>query len=1173
MASNSTSSPAPAQTFAFITHSPATLPNNLPPDVDDAKLARRRRRRTSIKDQAILEAEYAKNDRPDKPTRREIADRIGLEEKQVQIWFQNRRQTNRRKSKPLRAHEMLPRNGGRCLDLSSDPFISSPYNPKTDAAEIPSPSSRASSPCPAVEPVVKTEIDVQQPRDTEVHMSDATEPDVNIAVSVTASVSSSIEQPDIARKTSPIHFLLNPAAETPNTSFQSQSTIADEAEFSQPTSLVKTAESQSHIHTHSPTPLPAYANPRRTGLIADTTPKLLKRSSSQVRLSMSFDGKATVVLEDEEEAVASPHSSQTSASTLVDSQSSFHEHACTPPKRRTVDAKIWESCCDSQSSMPAEPVKEDSPRKALKAIRARGVVAAAKAAADARKQRATTTDTATKKKVLGPKSTNGTVPSAATATPGAKKSKVQRVSPTKKDKPRKVVTATHKGPKKATPSPPLSAVKSHNRSPFRGLEKTLNGNGGNGKDKPGFTIYQSSDEGDSEKENWDPTSKNRRSRVPQQPSWRSKTGRNILGDLAGERVPQPNELEVIENLMSLRDGLWPRDPSLLRSSLRRRAHRYRRRRTYVQSRVPSTGQKDGTGTMRLIGPPVPQRRSFARCLPPYLLALCSLFSTASPPPPSSSHSSSSSSSCASSSPLFAGPGGTSRSLHAASNANTNPPTAAPRRRHHHRPSRPSRRLLAKLAASAERRKALVDGCGGVGGSSLKLGRRCNSSLASITGLTQELIRITAFRPSSLTAVASIPLGMAPPAADHLVVLVHGLWGNPSHMEYIASTMRSRYDDSRVIVHVAARNSGNYTYDGIELGGERLAHEIEELLDDLADRGVVIRKFSIAGYSLGGLVSRYVVGLLYAKGLFDKITPVNFTTFASPHLGVRTPKLGFHNHIWNVIGARTLSASGRQLFTIDRFRDTKRPLLAVLADKELVFWKALARFKNRVLYANIINDRSTTFFTSGISRSDPYADLDMVDYKYLPGYGNVLIDDDAGVKLRPPVEEEHSSSKAVEKSGGRTIRDFIRDLPFVALYALMVPVGFCFFLVNAGIQTYSSAKRIRLHGPAKYHVPLIRNEVQEAVDSVIDSINQAQVPDHLPADVEENAAGGNDGISEAKVQMAEAAAAATAANMPEFPTLALAPHHHAAIIVRNPANEAFSEGKMVIKHWLDEQFEV
>ncbi|KAK6530102.1 hypothetical protein TWF694_003474 [Orbilia ellipsospora] len=509
-------------------------------------------------------------------------------------------------------------------------------------------------------------------------------------------------------------------------------------------------------------------------------------------------------------------------------------------------------------------------------------------------------------------------------------------------------------------------------------------------------------------------------------------------------------------------------------------------------------------------------------------------------------------------------------------------------------------------------------------------RRYASSLSSVTGLTQELIRITAFRHSSGTAARAVdfPMGAPTPTADHLVVLVHGLWGNPSHMEYMAETLRQRYDDSRLIVHVAAKNSGNYTYDGIELGGERLAGEIEELLDELAERGVRIKKFSIVGYSLGGLVSRYVVGVLHSKGIFDKITPVNFTTFASPHLGVRTPKLGFHNHIWNVIGARTLSASGRQLFTIDHFRDTKRPLLAVLADKELPFWKALNGFKNKVLYANIINDRSTNFFTSGISSSDPFADLETVEYKYLPGYNNVLIDAEAGVQLKSPpslfnVDSDDNNDDGlnnssgndgarrgvgVEKSSSRTFRDFLHDLPFIALYAVLVPVGFCFFLVNAGVQTYSSSKRIRLHArELRYNIPLtaaaIVDGVQERVDEVLEGINAAQTADNLPtsassastfattAEAEEGSSG--NAQKGEKMRLED-----TMEDMPEFPKLALAPyqfdmidnldqlgfkkfpvhihkvkHSHAAIIVRNPKNEGFSEGKIVIKHWLDEQFEV
>lgn len=147
------------------------------------------------------------------------------------------------------------------------------------------------------------------------------------------------------------------------------------------------------------------------------------------------------------------------------------------------------------------------------------------------------------------------------------------------------------------------------------------------------------------------------------------------------------------------------------------------------------------------------------------------------------------------------------------------------------------------------------------------------------------------------------------------MIAYRLWGNPNHLSYLATTLREKYADDRLHILVAKRNAGSFTYDGIELGGERVAQEVEDKLDELRTGGDDIRKFSIVGYSLGGLVARYAIGLLYAKGFFDKIKPVNFTTFASPHLGVRTPLLGIPGRLWNVLGARTLSTSGRQLFTV------------------------------------------------------------------------------------------------------------------------------------------------------------------------------------------------------------------------------------------------------------------
>ncbi|KAI9716849.1 MAG: hypothetical protein M1828_007510 [Chrysothrix sp. TS-e1954] len=55
----------------------------------------------SPEDQAILEQEYRKDSKPDKAARLRIVKLVALGEKEVQIWFQNRRQTHRRKSQPL----------------------------------------------------------------------------------------------------------------------------------------------------------------------------------------------------------------------------------------------------------------------------------------------------------------------------------------------------------------------------------------------------------------------------------------------------------------------------------------------------------------------------------------------------------------------------------------------------------------------------------------------------------------------------------------------------------------------------------------------------------------------------------------------------------------------------------------------------------------------------------------------------------------------------------------------------------------------------------------------------------------------------------------------------------------------------------------------------------------
>ncbi|RLL96045.1 hypothetical protein CFD26_100629 [Aspergillus turcosus] len=110
------------------------------------------------------------------------------------------------------------------------------------------------------------------------------------------------------------------------------------------------------------------------------------------------------------------------------------------------------------------------------------------------------------------------------------------------------------------------------------------------------------------------------------------------------------------------------------------------------------------------------------------------------------------------------------------------------------------------------------------------------------------------------------------------------------------------------------------------------------------------------------------------------------------------------------GARTLSTSGRQMFMVDEFRDTGRPLLSVLADPNSIFIKALAKFRNCSVYANIVNDCSTAFFMTALLTTNPFQDLENMDVNYVNGYAPVVIDPDNYFCLRENESRPYSFLK-------------------------------------------------------------------------------------------------------------------------------------------------------------------
>jgi hypothetical protein len=448
---------------------------------------------------------------------------------------------------------------------------------------------------------------------------------------------------------------------------------------------------------------------------------------------------------------------------------------------------------------------------------------------------------------------------------------------------------------------------------------------------------------------------------------------------------------------------------------------------------------------------------------------------------------------------------------------------------------------------------------------------------------------------------------------------------------IAKALRAAYPPEQLYILVAKRNSGSFTYDGIELGGERVCLEIEEELDLIRSRGGNITKLSMVGYSLGGLVARYAIGLLYARGVLDRLECMSFTAFASPFLGVRTPLRGVSNQLFNVLGARTLCMSGRQLFGIDRFRDTGKPLLAVLADPGSVFMCGLARFKRRTLYSNIVNDRSATYYTTYISKTDPFADLSKVQVRFLEGYGDVILDPENPVLPDP-------RQKAPEPFTESVLR-LARRVPVWIALSLFIPLGVVAFLVNSAVQTVRSARRVKLHESGLAGVPVKEfrqldlwiRDLREAVEHTYENLNSAQDQEYLlvdsgdegsrgagqrngvqsqqqqqrtyASDGEEVTLGSNGGsdVSSDDDQTAEdreilaLERKQSRTHEGPFPTLALAPyqfaaiqaldrlgwrkypvwihkhrHSHAAIIVRMN-KPGFAEGNVVLRHWVTEEF--
>ncbi|CAJ2649716.1 unnamed protein product [Trifolium pratense] len=252
---------------------------------------------------------------------------------------------------------------------------------------------------------------------------------------------------------------------------------------------------------------------------------------------------------------------------------------------------------------------------------------------------------------------------------------------------------------------------------------------------------------------------------------------------------------------------------------------------------------------------------------------------------------------------------------------------------------------------------------------------------------------------------------------HLVIMVNGIIGSSADWRYGAEQFLKKLPDE-VIVHRSECNSSKLTFDGVDTMGERLAEEVLSVVR----RWPGLQKISFVAHSLGGLVARYAIARLFdysstieveftsrncnckeeakcTKNCIEQhyeariagLEPMNFITFATPHLGSRGHKqlpflcgIPFLERKASQTAHLVTGRTGKHLFLMDN-DDGKPPLLLRMVDDsdDLKFMSALCAFKRRVAYANANFDHMVGWRTSSIRRQHelPKFNHQVIDEKY------------------------------------------------------------------------------------------------------------------------------------------------------------------------------------------------
>lgn len=133
-------------------------------------------------------------------------------------------------------------------------------------------------------------------------------------------------------------------------------------------------------------------------------------------------------------------------------------------------------------------------------------------------------------------------------------------------------------------------------------------------------------------------------------------------------------------------------------------------------------------------------------------------------------------------------------------------------------------------------------------------------------------RVRSDRLKAVSESTSVHYSARPPI-KHLIVESNGLFGYPGNWDVINKYLREHLDMGHYVIHASRVNQKQETFDGVDVCGQRLAHEIQ----DIIARHPELEYISMIGHSMGGLMLRYAAGYLYDRDeqRIAGLTPVRF----------------------------------------------------------------------------------------------------------------------------------------------------------------------------------------------------------------------------------------------------------------------------------------------------------